>query len=382
MKDEKFMRLALQLAEKGKGRTSPNPMVGAVVVKKDRILAKGYHQKFGGPHAEATALKTCGNQARGATLYTTLEPCCHFGKTPPCTDLIIQSGIKRVVCATIDPNPQVNGKGMRRLKKERIKVSLGILQKEARKLNEVYFKYITTKLPFIVLKVAQTLDGRIIRQTKSSEVKRVGIFSELIQSKKLWVDAILCDANTTETDYLKTFLKSDDSAKSKMIVAGNWREIRSKLKKFGKDSHKNVIVVPRNLETVERKKQKEFKIWKIKKRRDGEFDLVSLLKKAGDEGITSLLVEGGTQIAGTFLRQKLVDKIWYFISPNISGKGVEPFGDLGIRKMSDSIILKDGEYKQFKDGLLVVGYPADDRRGKFAVDSSQFSVSSGQLTVN
>ena len=359
MKDEKIMRLALQLAEKGKGRTSPNPMVGAVVVKKDRILAKGYHQKFGGPHAEATALKTCGNQARGATLYTTLEPCCHFGKTPPCTDLIIQSGIKRVVCATIDPNPQVNGKGMRRLKKERIKVSLGILQKEARKLNEVYFKYITTKLPFVVLKVAQTLDGRIIHQTKSSEVKRVRIFSELIQSKKLWVDAILCDANATEADSIATFLQLSDSAKPKVILFGNWREIRSELKKFGKDSHKNVIAVPRNLETVERKKQKEFKIWKIKKRRDGEFDLVSLLKKAGDEGITSLLVEGGTQIAGTFLRQKLVDKIWYFISPNISGKGVEPFGDLGIRKMSDSIILKDGEYKQFKDGLLVVGYPVE-----------------------
>jgi len=358
-KDERFMHQALRLAEKGKGKTSPNPMVGAVVVKGDRISAKGFHRKFGGPHAEAVAFGACGNKAKGATLYTNLEPCCHFGKTPPCTDLIIKSGIKRVVCATVDPNPQVNGKGIRRLKKDGIKVSLGILEKEARKLNEVYFKYITTRLPFVVLKVVQTLDGRIIHQTESSKSKGSGISSQLIQSKKPWEDAVLCEANATEIDYLKTFIESTDSAKSEVILIGTWQEIWSKLKRIGKDTHKNIIIVPTDLEIGERKEQDKLRMWRIKKRRNREIDLISLLKKAGEEGITSLLVEGGTDVTTQLLKQKLVDKIWYFISPDISGKGEEPFGDLKIRRISDSVILKNCEYKQSKDGLLVVGYPKE-----------------------
>ena len=169
MRDEKFIQLALQLAEKGRGTTSPNPMVGAVVVKGNRILAQGYHQKFGGPHAEAVAIHAGGDKAKSATLYVNLEPCCHYGKTPPCTDLIIRSGIKRVVCSTIDPNPQVNGKGIERLRKAGIDISVGILEPEAKRLNEVYFEYITTKLPFVVLKVMATLDGKI--KTKDEAYK-------------------------------------------------------------------------------------------------------------------------------------------------------------------------------------------------------------------
>jgi len=359
VKDEKFMHLALQLAEKGRGKTSPNPMVGAVVVKKDRILAFGFHRKFGGPHAEATALKACGDQATSATLYINLEPCCHFGKTPPCTDLIIASGIKRLVCATIDPNPQMNGKGLQSLKKGGIKVSLGILEKEAKKLNEVYFKYITTKLPFVVLKVVQTLDGRIIHQAEWSDVKQSRFSTKLTPLGKLWIDAVLCDAGATETDSLKPFPGSAHSAKPKVILIGTWREIWRKLRKIRKDVHKNIILASSDLETVKRKEQGEFKTWKIKRRKDGQLDLVSLLKKAGEEGITNLLVEGGNRIASLFLKQKLVDKIWYFISPEVWGNGDEPFGDLGIKKISDSIILTNCEYKQSRDGLLVVGYPAE-----------------------
>lgn len=369
MKDEKFMHLALQLAEKGRGKTSPNPMVGAVVVKRDRILAKGFHQKFGGPHAEATALKACGDKAKGATLYINLEPCCHFGKTPPCTDLIIASGIKRLVCATIDPNPQMNGKGLQSLKKGGIKVSLGILEKEAKKLNEVYFKYITTKLPFVVLKVVQTLDGRIIHQAEWSDVKQSRFSTKLTQFGKLWIDAVLWDASTLDTDKLKPLFEESYSIKPKVIFVGTWREIWRKLRKTRKDGHKNIILASTDLETVKRKDQGEFKTWKIKKGKDGQLDLVSLLKKAGEEGITSLLVEGGTRIASLLLKQKLVDKIWYFISPEVWGNGDEPFGDLGIKKISDSIILTNCEYKQSRDGLLVVGYPA-------GVSSSQLAVGS------
>ena len=359
MKHEKYMQLALELAEKGKGKTSPNPMVGAVVVKNGRILATGYHKKFGGPHAEATALKACGNKAKGATLYINLEPCGHFGKTPPCTDLIIRSGIKNVVCATIDPNPQVNGKGIKTLKKNGVNVNLGVLELEAKKLNEVYFKYITTKLPFVMLEVVQTLDGRIIHQIESSGVKRRRIFSKLIRFGKPWADAVLCYANAPETDYLKTFRESANSDRPKIIFVGTWREILSTVRRIRKNMHKNIIFVHTDLESVERKKQNKFRMWRIKKRRNGEIDLVALLKKAGEDDITSLLIDGGSYIATSFLKQRLVDKIWYFISPDILGKGEEPFGDLGIKKISDSVILKNSECKQFKDGLLVVGYPAE-----------------------
>lgn len=360
MKHEKYMQLALELAEKGKGKTSPNPMVGALVVKNGRILATGYHKKFGGPHAEATALKFCGNKAKGAILYINLEPCSHFGKTPPCTDLIIKSGIKEVVCATIDPNPQVNGKGIKSLKKKGVDVKLGVLEQEAKKLNEIYFKYITTKLPFVMLEVVQTLDGRIIQQTEWSKSEGREISAQIMRIVKPGIDAVLCDANTGGTDYLKPFLDSDNSSNPKLILAGIRPEISSKLRKIRKDLHKNIVLVPTDLESAEGIKQNKFRMWRIKKRRNGEIDPVALLKRAGEDDITSLLiVGGGSYIATSFLKQRLVDKIWYFISPYILGKGEEPFGDLGIRKISDSVILKNSEYKQFKDGLLVVGYPAE-----------------------
>jgi diaminohydroxyphosphoribosylaminopyrimidine deaminase/5-amino-6-(5-phosphoribosylamino)uracil reductase len=356
-KDERLMRLALKLAEKGRGKTSPNPMVGAVVVKKGKVLAKGYHRKFGAPHAEAIAIEACGDSAKGTTLYATLEPCCHFGNTPPCTDLIIEKGISRVVCATIDPNPQVNGKGLERLKKRGIKVSLGILGQEAEKLNEVYFKYITTRLPFVTLKLVQTLDGRTVREADSSGIRRARASSKLILSNEPWMDAILCDANTGATDFIAARLSSSNSAKPRVILLGTRREITSKLKKLRRDVRKDMICVPTDHERLEG----EPKTWKIETKKGGGIDLRSLLMKAGEEGITSLLVEGGNRMATRLLKMRLVDKMWCFISPEIRGKGEESLGDLGTRRIRDAINLKNCEFKQLKDGLLVVGCPAEVR---------------------
>ena len=160
--DEKYMRMALRLAEKARGRTSPNPMVGAVVVKNGKVISRGYHRKAGEPHAEAIALMKAGKAAKGATLYVTLEPCSHTNKrTPPCTPLVMQSGVKRVVVAMIDPNPQVSGGGIKALRKAGIEVLTGVLEAEAKKLNEAFIKHVTTGMPFVTLKIAQTLDGRI-----------------------------------------------------------------------------------------------------------------------------------------------------------------------------------------------------------------------------
>jgi diaminohydroxyphosphoribosylaminopyrimidine deaminase/5-amino-6-(5-phosphoribosylamino)uracil reductase len=332
-------------------------MVGAVVVKKGQILAHGYHKKYGGPHAEAVALKACGEQAKGATLYINLEPCCHFGKTPPCTDLIIKSGIKKVVCATLDPNPQVNGKGIESLIKSGIEVSLGVLEKEARRLNEVYFKYITTRLPFVILTVTQSLNGRILRQTKPSGAKESGIATGLPQFNHRFVDAMLCDADTADVDLGGLLARSANSGRLKLILVGTGRKISERLRKMGKDAEKSIIIVPTDTAKKTTRTRTKLTSWILRRRRNGEIDPLSLLKKAGEEGITSLLVNAGNQTATSLLKRGLVDKIWYFISPSLSGKGEEPFGDLKIRKMDHAITLKDCRFSQSRDGLLVVGHP-------------------------
>jgi diaminohydroxyphosphoribosylaminopyrimidine deaminase/5-amino-6-(5-phosphoribosylamino)uracil reductase len=360
MNDEKFMRLAFQLAEKGRGKTSPNPMVGAVVVKRGRILAKGHHKKCGGPHGEAVALKVCKENAKGAILYINLEPCCHFGKTPPCTDLIIKSGIRKVVCATLDPNPQVNGKGLGCLIKSGINVSLGVLEKEARRLNEVYFKYIATGRPLVILAVTQSLDGRVLRQTESSGAKVSRTVTGFPQSNHRLVDAMLCDADAADADPGGLSARPANSGRPKLILDGTRRKISEKLRKMGKDAEKSIIIVP--TDSIGKTTRTELTSWTLKRRNNGEIDTRSLLKKAGEEGITSLLVNGGTHTATSLLKRGLVDKIWYFISPTVSGKGEEPFGDLKIRKISDAITLKDCQFSQSRDGLLVVGYPAGRRQ--------------------
>lgn len=356
-KDEEFMRLALKLAEKGRGKTSPNPMVGAVVVKRGRILAKGYHRKFGGPHAEAVAIMACAEEARGATLYITLEPCCYFGKTPPCTDLIVESGIKRVVCATVDPNPRVNGKGVRALRRKGIRVNVGAMREEARRLNEVCFKHMTTGLPFVLLSAAQSLDGRVIPRHRSSGIKLGRVFSALVRSKKPLVDAILFDASATSADSMATFLESADSARIKLILLGSWHQIDRTLEGLGKSTVERIIVVPADSKTKRIGSLNGFEQWQVRRDKSGEISLLSLLRKARKRGITSLLVESGTSLATSLVKRKLVDKVWYFISPEVLTRGKEPFGDLKIRKISDAVTLENCEYRQSKDGLVVVGYP-------------------------
>jgi diaminohydroxyphosphoribosylaminopyrimidine deaminase/5-amino-6-(5-phosphoribosylamino)uracil reductase len=353
MKDEQFMRLALKLAEKGKGKTSPNPMVGAVVVKKGEILSKGYHKKFGGPHAEAITIRACGDRAKGATLYTTLEPCCHFGKTPPCTDLIIQSGIKKVVCAAIDPNPKVNGKGLRRLTKRGIRVILGLLENETKRLNETYFKYMTTGLPFVTLKLTHTLDGRILPPAKSSTGKKYRSISELLRFSSPKADAILCDASLKQADCMTTIMSSNGSSRTRLILLGTQRQINNKLRGMEENLREDVICVPTDQKDLKGKPN----AWRIRTNKGGGISLLSLLKKAGAEGISSLLVEGGSQLATAFVKQRLLDKVWCFMSLDIIGKGEESLGDLGIREIADAMNLKNCEYKQSKHDLLVVGYP-------------------------
>lgn len=351
------MRLTINLARKGMGKTSPNPLVGAVVVKNDQIIGKGYHKKYGEPHAEVNALKSCGDKAKDATLYVNLEPCCHYGKkTPPCTDTIKKSGIKKVVCATLDPNPQVNGRGIRILRESGIEVDLGIVEEEAKRLNEIYLKFITTGLPFVILKIAQTLDGKIATKLGDSKWITQEDSRRFVHSLRSWVDAVLVGANTVRKDDPELTIHQAKGENPLRIILDSSGKLSSNSKVIKENQNGKTIVATINQKIREKFKEKA-EIWKIKKGEDGRVDLVHLLRKAGENQIASLLVEGGSKVFSSFLKEKLVDKIYYFLSPKILGEGLPSFGDLGIKEISDSIKLRDCEIKKFKNDLLIIGYP-------------------------
>ncbi len=350
------MKLTINLAKKGRGETSPNPMVGAVVVKNGEIIGRGYHKRFGEPHAEANALKSCKDKAKNATLYVNLEPCCHYGKTPPCTDIIKRSGIRKVVCATLDPNPQVNGRGIRALREGGAEVDWGILEQEAKKLNEIYLKFITTGLPFVILKIAQTLDGKIATELGDSRWITQKDSRGFVHSLRSWVDAVLVGANTVKRDDPELTIHNARGDNPIRIILDSAGKISHSSKIIKENKNGKTVIATTNQKTKEKFKEK-VEIWKVKKRKDGQADLPQLLKKAGENQITSLLVEGGRGVFTSFLKERLVDKIYYFLSPKILGKGLTSFGDLGIKEISESITLRDCEIKRFKNDLLIIGYP-------------------------
>lgn len=306
---EKYMRRALELAEYGRGKTSPNPMVGAVVVKGNKIVGEGYHHKAGLPHAEVNALRQAGKRARGAALYVTLEPCCFFGKTPPCTGAIIKAGIKKVVIAAKDPNPLNNGNGIRILRQHNIKVAAGVLRDESRRQNEIFERYITTGMPFVILKMAQTLDGKIA--TKTGDSKWISSFQSrrLVHKLRREVDAVMVGANTARID--KPRLKQ---SKMKIIVRGS----------------------------------KEGSIVNLKR----------LLKGLAKKGITSVLCEGGGELAASLLKDGLVDKIMFFIAPKIIGgrTAKSPVEGAGIGSMADAIELENMNIKKIGNDVLIESY--------------------------
>lgn len=356
MNDLKFMQRALNLAKKGLGNTSPNPMVGAVVVKNGKILGTGYHRKAGEEHAELIVLKEVREKAKSATLYVNLEPCSHFGQTPPCTEAIISSGIKRVICAMIDTNPKVNGKGIEMLQKNKIKVEVGLLEKEAKKLNEVYLKYITTGLPFVILKWASTLDGKIATMEGDSkwisneESRR---FAHKLRSQ---VDAVLVGVETVIKDdpELNTRLvKGKNPVKIILDTKGRIPEDSKLVSKAG--SQRTILA------TVCAEKEKfessNLEVWKLREDENGRVDLLEFLKRAGDNRITSILVEGGQKILTSFVNHKLADKIYCFVAPKIIGKGLEALGEMGIGKISDAVQLRNFEMKKIEDNILITGYP-------------------------
>ena len=345
-----YMRYALTLAKKGKGTTSPNPMVGAVVVKNRRIVGKGYHKRKGKPHAEYIAIEDAGSLARGATLFVTLEPCVHFGATSPCVDTIIKAGIKKVFVATIDPNPIVNGKGVKKLLDAGVDVEVGLSEKKAIELNEIYNKFITTGEPFVILKVATTLDGRIATETHESKWITDEVGRRYVHELRSWVDAVLVGINTISTDDPLLTTRLAKGKNPKRIVLDSDFRIPANARVLGDGC---IIATASSQE-----REINAEVWRLSNDKTGRVDIKALLKEAGKRSITSILVEGGRDVYTSFLRNKLVDKFYIFIGTKIFGENGIPFvGNLGIQSLKNAINMEYTRVKRIGRNVLITGYP-------------------------
>ena len=353
------MEKALILAGRGLGKTSPNPMVGALVVKGRKILGKGYHRKYGGAHAEVVALRNAKGNVRGASMYVTLEPCCHHGWTPPCVDALIGAGISRVVIGTPDPNPSVNGKGIQSLLNNGIQVKVGILEERCRQLNEAYFKYIQQGIPLVTLKFAQSLDGRIATKTGNSQW--ISSPESLILAHKLRSihDGVLVGIGTILVDDPSLTIRLAKGKNPRRIIVDGRLRIPLTAKVLNDEEvYKTIIVAT---EGKNHKKAQSLKnlgaeiLWAAKNRR-GEIDMEDLLGKLGRMGMTSILVEGGAKIITSFLRKRLADKIVIVMAPKLIGEGIEAVGNLEIRDVNEALQISRMKTRRLGDDIVIEGY--------------------------
>ncbi len=358
--DQHWMRRALRLAAKGWGRTSPNPMVGAVLVKEGRAIGEGFHAQAGGPHAEILALSRAGEQAKGATLYINLEPCSHYGRTPPCAPTVIQYGVRRVVVGMEDPNPLVKGKGLEMLRNAGIDVEVGLLESDCRRLNESFIKYITTKQPFVILKIASTLDGKIATgQGESRWItgEKSRRFVHRLRSK---VDGILVGIGTILKDDPLLTARLRGGRNPFRIILDSRLRIPERAKVIEQDPERTILVTT---ESAPRERMDLFEKKGVRllllDTQQGRVNLKSLLIRLGEMELTSLLVEGGSEVNGSFLTQGLVDKIYLFLSPKLLGghRSLGIFGGDGIERLSEAVILDELKTKRIGEDLLIEGYP-------------------------
>ncbi len=351
------MRKALRLARKGLGKTSPNPMVGALIVKDSEIIGQGYHRRYGEKHAEINAIQDARGKVSGATLYVTLEPCCHYHKkTPPCVNAIIKHSIGRVVIGTVDPNPQVNGEGIEILSRHGIETKVGVLAEECNRINEAYFKYIQTGIPFVTLKFAQTLDGRIATVTGDSQWISSESTRRLAHRLRSFHDGIMVGLGTILADDPRLTVRLVKGRNPIRVIPDSRLRISPKAKVL-KDQDVAPTVIATTSRADEGKltllKQMGIEVLMVDEDEMGEVDLEDLLKKLGKKGISSILVEGGAQIITSLFRRGLVDKIVLVIAPKIMGKGIEAVGDLNIRGVDDVLELSFvREYRRGEDLVI------------------------------
>ena len=354
--DTAFMKKVLALASKGKGFVSPNPMVGAVIVKEGKIIGKGYHRRFGEAHAEVIAIEDAGEKASSSTLYVNLEPCSHHGKTPPCVDAIAESGITKVVAGMKDPNPLVDGKGFEILAKRGIEVKTGVLEDLCKNLNEVYIKYITTGIPFITIKIAQSIDGRIATSTGHS--KWISSDESRIMAHRLRAehDAVMVGAGTIRADDPMLTLHETKGREPHRIVLDDSLSIPLDSKILNDDNVTRTIIVTTALaspEKVKRAEERGAKVLVVEADEKGMITGETLWRALGEQEISSILVEGGKQVFTSVLKSGYADRIVVFIAPRILGDGLAAVGDLGIANVNAAIELENINFQKISNDYMI-----------------------------
>ena len=352
-RDEKYMRLALKLARRAEGLTNPNPTVGAVIVKNGKVVGRGYHKRCGLPHAEINALNDAGDKAKGAVLYVTLEPCDHFGRTPPCTDAIINSGIKRIVIGMKDPNPLNNGRGIKKMKRVGIKTSVGILESDATGLNRPFIKFSTTGLPYVTVKVAESLDGKIATRTGDSKWITGEDSRKYVHELRARVDAVMVGVNTVIKDDPVLLSRIPGTKQPARVIVDTDLKVPRKSKIFS-----TVDISPVYIATIKKELGTGDRgpgcVISIKADR-GRVDLRALLKKLGGIGMIHVLVEGGGELVASLVENRLADEFLFFIAPKIIGgrDALTPVEGNGINRMDQALTFNSMKVRKFKKDILI-----------------------------
>jgi diaminohydroxyphosphoribosylaminopyrimidine deaminase/5-amino-6-(5-phosphoribosylamino)uracil reductase len=357
--DEFFMKRAITLARRGASRVSPNPLVGAVVVREGKIIGEGYHRACGSAHAEIEAIRQVGGLLPpGATLYVNLEPCCHHGRTPPCVEAIVAAGPARVVVGVLDPNPRVAGKGIARLERKGIATSVGVLEEECRRLNEVFFHWMETGRPLVTLKFAQTLDGRIATATGDSRWISNLAARRFAHRLRAANDAIAVGVGTIRQDDPELTTRLVKGRNPLRVILDSRLSLPETARVLTSSREAATLIVTTDQADPEKRERLEARgitIETVSARPGGEVDLAAMLTCLGKREVSSLLVEGGAGLLTSFISQSLADRLILVLAPKIVGSGVNSLGDLGVRQMEEAIVVKDFSLRRLGDNLVLKG---------------------------
>ncbi len=354
--ERRFMLEALELAFKGCGLVSPNPMVGAVLVKNGSVVGRGYHRRFGAAHAEVEAIRNAGREARGSTLYVTMEPCCFQGKTPACTDAIIHAGVKEVKVAIIDPNPKVNGRGVKCLRRQGIKVEVGLLEEAARRLNEAYITFMTEHHPFVMLKVASTLDGMMATGDGESQWitgERARAAGQLL---RLMADAVLVGVNTVLKDNPRLTCRLNKEKRLLRVILDSGLRVSEQNRLFAEPGAVLIFTASSQEQRIRRLERAGAEIVRVRQEKKGMLNWQDILNELYHRQIAAVLIEGGATVVSSALDAGIVDKAYFFLTPKVLGPGKLFSKGMKPRELRDALVLKDVRHVQFGEDMLFEGY--------------------------
>ena len=356
---EKYMKRAIALARRGVGKTAPNPAVGCVIARDGAIVGEGWHRKAGTPHAEVHALRQAGIAARGADVYVTLEPCSHHGRTPPCAEALIEAGVQRVFAAMVDPNPKVSGRGIEMLRLAGIEVTIGLMERESRLLNEPFIKHVTTGLPFVVLKSAMTLDGKTATESGDSKWITNEKSRRYVHKLRALLDAVMVGVGTVTADDPQLTSRIAGGRDPLRVIVDSALSIplHSRVLHLGSPARTVIATLAGSCTKADQLRGCGAEILQCQER-EGRVDLKDLLARLGSMGVQSVLLEGGSRLAGEALRLGLVDKFLLFYAPKIvGGEGPGLFAGKCAGRMADAVRLRDVKVRRFDEDIMIEGYP-------------------------